>query len=241
MKIIAHRGHSSVAPENTLAAFEQVPGVAAGVEFDVQLTADRVPVVIHDERLERTTNGAGPVKDHTWAQLRALDAGRWFGAEFAGQRIPRLTEVLEYFRGLPLALHVELKTNLVPYPGLVQAVVGEISRLNMGAQVVVSSFNHVTLREVKVVAPELTCAALLSDQLFEPWKYARQCGFDALHVHHTVVDEQFMAGCKRAGLPVRAYTVDDAELAGRLAALEVDAVFTNRPLRIAAPHAAARL
>src|SRR5579863_1834901 len=124
MEIFAHRGNSGEAPENTLAAFRQVAGVGAdGVEFDVQLSRDGVPVVIHDETVDRTTDGKGAVAGLTLAQLQVLDAGKWFGAAFAGERIPTLEAVLEVFRGASIRVNIELKTNRTPYPGLSQKVI----------------------------------------------------------------------------------------------------------------------
>ncbi len=233
MQVIAHRGNSCAAPENTMAAFRPVAGTgAAGVEFDVQSSRDGVPVIIHDEALRRTTGAQGQVGERTLEELKALDAGRWLSVEFAGERIPTLAEVLEWFRQTSLQINIELKTNRVTYPGLAARVLEQVRGLKLEQQVVISSYNHETLREARALAPGLTFAALASDQILEPWDYVRSHGFQAFHPRATSVTEELVQGCHRAGLAVRAWTVDDVQQALRLQALGVDAVFSNHPARL---------
>ncbi|HEX7928213.1 MAG TPA: glycerophosphodiester phosphodiesterase [bacterium] len=230
MMIFAHRGNSSVAPENTMAAFRAAQEAgAAGIEFDVQLTKDGVPIVIHDERVDRTTSGKGGVVEQTLTQLQALDAGAWFNPSFAGERLPTLAQLLEHFRGSSMWLNIELKTNRLPYPGLVPAVLKLVEQFGMQQQVILSSFNHNTLKEVQTLAPRIECAALVSDALVEPWTYARQHGFQGIHPYFSQIDEALMEGCRAVGLAVRAWTVDEAPAAEQLKALGVAAVITNKP------------
>jgi len=230
MAVFAHRGNRIAAPENTLAAFRAVAATGAdGVEFDVQLSADGEPVVIHDETLARTTDGTGAVGEHSLAALRALDAGRWFGEAFAGERLPTLAEVLDVFRRDALILNVELKTSIVPYPGLVPAVLAALRNAGMEARAVLSSFNHYTLLEAARLAPEIPRAALFSDVTIAPWDYARQHGFGAVHPERHGCDAALIRGCHAAGLAVRTYTVNDTAEAQRLMALGVDGIFTDDP------------
>lgn len=235
MDIFAHRGNSSEAPENTLVAFRaaRLPGIT-GVELDVQLSKDGVPVVIHDERLERTTTGSGWVGDHSLAQLKQLDAGRWFGPAYAAERLPTLAELLELFRGGGMSVNIELKTNRVPYPGLVPATLREIERQGMEQQVILSSFNHHSLKEARALSPRVACAAILHDRLLELCDYGLRHGFQALHVHFSMVDAELIEDCRAAGLPIRAWTVDDVAAARRLAQLGVAGLITNRPRDVAA-------
>jgi glycerophosphoryl diester phosphodiesterase len=234
MEIYAHRGNSGEAPENTLAAFRQVQDTGAdGVEFDVQLSRDGAPVVIHDERLERTTTGKGWVRDHTLAELKALDVGRWFAPAFAGERIPALGEVLELFRGTALRIHVELKTRRFFYPGLARLVIDHVRHLGLGSRVVVSSFNHTSLAEARALDPDLEYAVLSSDPMLEPWRYVREHGFQGFHPSFTVVDEALVRGCHGAGLRLRPWVVDDPADAARMEALGVDGIYTNHPRRFA--------
>jgi len=149
---LAHRGANTEAPENTMAAFRKAVEVGAtGLEFDVQLSKDGAVVVIHDEKLERTTNGSGLVKDYTLEELQRLDAGTWFDEEFAGEKMPTLDQILDEFASTELIFNIELKSGIVLYPGLEEKVIEEVKRRNLTDQVVLSSFNHyslVTCREL---------------------------------------------------------------------------------------------
>ncbi|MBI4083169.1 MAG: glycerophosphodiester phosphodiesterase [Candidatus Lambdaproteobacteria bacterium] len=233
--VLAHRGNSGEAPENTLAAFRPVAATGAdGVEFDVQASADGVPVVIHDLTLRRTAGDARRLADLTLAELQALDAGSWFGPAFRGERIPTLAQVLELFRPTNLVLHIELKTLEGPFQALVERVAAQVRERGLVARTVFSSFNHHTLLEVARYLPEVPRAALLSDDLIEPWAYARAHGFAALHVGSWLCREELVRGSHAAGLPVRVYTVDDPAEARRLMAMGVDGLFTNHPRRLVA-------
>jgi glycerophosphoryl diester phosphodiesterase len=232
-RIIAHRGASLLAPENTLAAFRAAIAVGAdGVEFDVQASRDGVPVVIHDARLERTTSGRGWVSEASAAELGALEAGAWFDPPLAGEGVPTLQAVLALLAPSPLALHIELKTARCAYPGLVPAVHRLVQAAGLAARTTLSSFNHHSLREARALRPPLDCAVLLYEALIEPWAYAAQHGFQALHPHHATVDAELVQSCHAAGLAVRPYTVDDAAEAQRLLALGVDGLITNDPARL---------
>ena len=235
MQIIGHRGNAGEAPENTLAAFRQAIALGAdGVEFDVHLSRDGVPVVIHDESLERTTSGRGRVSDATAAALAALEAGAWFDPPLAGEGVPSLAAVLALLAPSPLAVHIELKTARFPYPGLVPAVLAAVSAAGLTGRTVLSSFNHHTLREAMGLSPRLPCAALLDGRLLEPWDYAARHGFQALHPFHPAVDEAFVRECHGRGLVVRPYTVDDPVEVARLRGCGVDALISNHPRRLLA-------
>lgn len=228
--IFAHRGNRVGAPENTLAAFAQVMDTGAeGVEFDVHLSRDGVPVVIHDETLDRTTGGTGRVGAFTHQELRALDAGGWFGEEFKGQHIPALDEVLALYQQSHHVLNVELKTTVEPYPGLVEAVIACIRARGLADRTILSSFNHHSLRQAGMQAPEIPCAALVLAHLIDPWDYVRAHGFQALHVEHHGCSAELVTRCHEAGLAVRAYTVVEEADARRLLAMEVDGIVTDCP------------
>jgi glycerophosphoryl diester phosphodiesterase len=232
MEIYAHRGNSGEAPENTLAAFRQVLDADAdGVEFDVHLSRDGFPVVIHDESVQRTGGTPGAVGDLTLAELQRLDVGAWFGAAFAGERMPTLEATLEVFRGGPLRVNIELKTDRRDYPGIAGAVIERVQRLGMQRQVLVSSFNHRTLLEARTLAPELEYAVLTSDQMLEPWSYVRLHGFQAFHPRGWAVDEELVRRCHGAGIKVRPWVVDDPQRGAQLEAMGVDALITNHPRR----------
>ena len=233
--IFAHRGDSGAAPENTMPAFETaVAGGADGVEFDVQATRDGELVVIHDENLLRTARRDAEVGNTALKDLRKLDAGSWFGPEFLGARVPLLAEVLELFRPTAMTVNIELKTRVVPYPGLAPGVVRQVRDMGLGERVVLSSFNHHTLAEARAAAPEIACAVLAFEHLLEPWEYVARHGFQALHPVSHAVTETLVAECHARGLAVRTWVVDEVDEAERLAAMGVDGIVTNQPGRLLA-------
>ena len=158
--VIAHRGASSYAPENTLAAFDLALQMGARhIELDVDMTSDGHVVVIHDDTVDRTTNGSGPVTGHTLAALRALDAGSWFGAAFAGAQIPTLDEVLARYQGRA-HVHTEIKGHTTD---LSHRTADLVRHHRMSDQVTITSFQRVRLEEVRAYAPELPTGWLVGE------------------------------------------------------------------------------
>lgn len=234
-KVIAHRGNAGEAPENTLAAFRQAIELGAdGVELDVQASREGVPVVIHDETLERTTDGRGPVAERSLAELQALDAGSWFHERYAGERIPSLEAVLELLRPTSLLVNIELKTAVAPNPGLAEVVIRQVEVLGLRERVVLSSSNHYTLLEARTLAPHVACAALVDDHMIAPWLYVRANGLQALHPNVHAVTPHLVKSCKQYGVPVRPYTVNDERTAARLMAWGLAGLITDHPGRLLA-------
>lgn len=223
----AHRGASGHAPENTLPAIEMALEQGAdAVEIDVQLTRDDQVVVIHDETLERTTSGNGWVADHSLDDLRALDASA--GDErYRATRIPTLEEVLDLAGDA--TVNVELKNSRMRYRGLEERVLAIVAERRATHRVVVSSFNHYSLRHLVHLGTALPLGALYSDPLFQPWKYARRLGATALHPPLRATRRKLVDACHAAGLPVHVWTVDEPEDIKRMAKVGVDAVITNYP------------
>jgi len=217
------------APENTLPAFALALGQGAdGVELDVQLTRDDEVVVIHDETLERTTTGRGWVADHSWADLRALDAsGRRPG--FAGTPIPLLAEVLELLADSDALANVELKTDAMPYHGIEERVLEVVEASGVGDRVVFSSFNHHTLRTLRRLGAPQPLGALLSDRLLKPWQYAAGIHVAAIHPPVRAVTRKFVTKSHARGLKVNAWTADTERDLRRLLAYGVDAIITDVP------------
>ena len=219
--IIGHRGASADAPENTLAAFALAQAQGAdGIEFDVQLSADGWPVIIHDANLARTTNGQGRVQDHTLAQLQALDAGQ-------GQPIPTLDELFETL-GPNFLYNVELKTAALRDTGLAAAVADRIQAHHLERQTVVSSFNPLAVRWARRHLTQSTWVAHLSYKPGLTVKY-RLSPSQAIHPHYRMVDAAYMAWTKKMGWRVHVWTVDDPAEAQRLADLGVHGIITNKP------------
>jgi glycerophosphoryl diester phosphodiesterase len=216
-----------------MAAFERaIRDGAEGIELDVHMTADGEIVVIHDETLDRTAGVSVPVADLTLREIRRLDAGSWFSPEHTGEKIPLLSEVLELLRDTDLELNIELKNGIVRYPGLEEKVVREAERIGMDKRVILSSFNHFSLRHLRVFRPDFRLAALYECGLVDPWVYARYLGVDGIHPHYLACTEEVVSGCRKAGIHVRPYTVDDPDVMRRLLRAGVDAIITNVPARL---------
>jgi glycerophosphoryl diester phosphodiesterase len=230
MKLFAHRGSSSAAPENTMSAFRQALNDGAdGIEIDVQLTRDGIPIVIHDEKLGRTVQGQGWIKDYSWGSLQKLDAGSWFGPSFQGERIPRLEEFLDWIRPTQLLINIELKNSIVFYPTLEQQVIEKVRQYDLSERVILSSFNHYSLRVCKQLAFDIDTGLLYSDGLVEPWIYANQVGVQALHPPWYWANPMAVREAGQRGLAVRAYTVNEPDELSIMVNAGVDAVFTDKP------------
>lgn len=226
----AHRGASAYAPENTVAAFAlAVEQGAHGIELDVQLSSDGHLVVIHDEKLNRTTDGSGWVSQHSLAQLKRLNAAkRW--RKFRGERIPLLAEVFDSVADSGCTINVELKNTEVAYPGLEEKVLALIDEFGVADRVWLSTFNHESLHSMRRNGVSMPMGLLSNDLMFEPWKYAAALGTQAFHPAGWAVRERRVVDeCHDLGLGVHVWTVDDEDELRRMAEWGVDAVFTNRP------------
>jgi glycerophosphoryl diester phosphodiesterase len=231
MRVFGHRGASAYAPENTMAAFElALKQGAHGIELDVQRTADGEVVVIHDFTLDRTSNGSGPVADKTFAELRSLDFGGWSGADFAGEKIPTLDEVLSFLSGNKLLLNIEVKSIPSRYDaGLTKAVAEKISQSGLASRIIVSSFDHRALVEIKDLLPGVKTGILYSCGMWRVWDYAATVGAGYIHpLHHSIMAED-IAGCHANNIGVNAWTADTQADITRLLEISADSVITNGP------------
>ena len=228
--IIAHRGASKQAPENTMAAFRRAMELGAGgIELDVHLSKDGHLMVTHDEQVDRTSDGKGLVRDKTFSELRSLDFGSWFSESFKGEKIPELHEVLELIGDWNGILNIEIKNGPIFYPGIEKAVSDEMTRFNMEQRTIVSSFNHYSLAEIRKINPAVKTAPLYMAGLFEPWEYARRIGACAIHPLFYNIIPEIMKGCRMNGIMVNPFTVDQPEYIKAMAAAGVDGIITNVP------------
>ena len=230
---IGHRGASAAAPQNTLAAFRRALEFGAdGVELDVHLSLDGAVVVIHDFTVDKTTDGAGRVSQKTLAQLKALDAGVKFSPQFAGERIPTLSEVFDALEG-KLLVNVELKAPLhSANTSLVAPVLDVVRKHGMDKRVVFSSFNTRVLGAMKRLAPHIPAGVLYAPDLPAYARYAWLDPFEpheARHPHFSMVTRLIVRWCHARGLQVNVWTVDDPGEIRRLVEAEVDAIITNKP------------
>ncbi len=230
LDLFAHRGVSAHFPENTKAAFYAASKLPiAGIELDVHVTADGELVVIHDETIDRTSNGSGYVKDFTLQQLRAYDYGSWFAAQFQGESIPTLGEVLELFVATHHRINIELKTDVFPYEGIEALVLKEIATHQMTERVIISSFNHESLQTVYQMAPYIETAALFAEVLVDFTTYTATIPANAIHVSLPTAFRKPIATALEKEATVRVYTVNDVKYAQQLQQLGIQALFTDDP------------
>jgi glycerophosphoryl diester phosphodiesterase len=235
--VIGHRGAAAYAPENTLASFRAAAALGCRmVEFDVRLSADGVPLVFHDDRLERTSTGSGRVGEHSLAHLKTLDAGGWFAAAFAGETIPTLAEVLTCCAGLGLAVNMEIK----PDPGheaetaiAALAVAGQMWPADLPPPLI-SSFQRPALVSALAVAPHWP-RGLLVETLPQDWREAvGDLDCCAVHAAASTLKAPDIAALRAAGLQILAYTVNNRDRAEALWQAGVAAVFSDAPDRVIA-------
>ncbi len=226
--IFAHRGASSDYPENTMLAFEKAVEMGAqGFELDVQLSQDEEVVVIHDETVNRTSNQMGFVKDFTLRQLREMDFSAGF-FEYENVQIPTLDEVMALAAKANLMINVELKNTKFLYPGMIDKVLSITKSHHMEDRLIVSSFNHISLVELKEKA-DVETTLLYQDMLYEPWHYAKSCKADGIHPEKFTIDAHTVAMCHEHGIKVRPWTMDDENLILKLSNFGVDGIITNCP------------
>ena len=235
-KIFAHRGASGHAPENTMEAFKMAIEMGAdGIECDIQLTKDGIPVVIHDETIDRTSNGSGYVKDMTYEEL---DRYRYNNGheKFKECRLAKLGDLLDLVKDADIVLNVELKTEVFPYRGIEKVLLEELEKRDMFNQVIASSFNHYTIRDLKEAAKEyksrIETAWLLKSMMLDVPSNAKKYDIDGIHppVYHVNNEEVFLEYVS-SGLPIRAWTVNEEAEMEKLMKMQVDAIITNFPTK----------
>jgi glycerophosphoryl diester phosphodiesterase len=242
--IIGHRGASAVAPENTLAAFSRaLEDGADGIEFDVRLSRDGVPVVIHDASLKRTAQIDRLVGDLDASELQGCDVSSWFrpaqseNKQFVGT-VPSLAEVFELFRQTNALLYLEMKSDAVGETRLVETVVSEIHEAQIAVRVIVSSFDLDAVELVKRIDPEISTAALFEPKLSRPLSTLRRLKMidlaiqhraNEIALHHSLVSPRVIRKAQQSSLPVVVWTVDEVGWIQRAHRLGVKALITNNP------------
>lgn len=233
--VVGHRGAGKLAPENTLAALRAAASMGLEwVEFDARLTADGVPVLLHDPTLDRTTDASGPIDRMAARALQGIDAGGWFGPQFAGEPVPTLAQALACLVDLGLAANIEIKAES-GRGGVAGARVALMVAALWPADLpppLISSFDADALAAAADAVPALD-RALIVDAVPSDWQqHLRHLGVRALHAALTPLDEETAAAVVRSGTALRVYTVNDPAIAERLFAWGVESVFTDRPDRL---------
>lgn len=244
--IIGHRGASAIAPENTLAAFTRaIQDGAEGIEFDVQLSQDGVPVVIHDATLARTGLIDGVVAELSAEVLERTDVGSWFSqrpnahdVDFSNEKLPSLQQVFDLFADSDALLYLEMKSQAGDGESLAAEVAGAIRKHAIAERVIVSSFNLSLVQAVKAIDSAIRTAALFEPRVSLPAtlvrsiklvELAKACGADEICLHHTLASRRLTEQARKSQLEVVVWTVDNPEWIERARSLGVKALITNDP------------
>jgi glycerophosphoryl diester phosphodiesterase len=241
LQVVAHRGASGRAPETTLAAYREALHLKADfLEADVQMTRDGEIIAIHDESVDRTTNGKGPVRQMTLAELKGLDAGSWFNKmypdrarpDYAGQKIPTLQEIMDMASESPAGLYIEIKNPELYPPHLESDLIHIIRRNGFEKRVVIQSFSPRSVEKVKALDPSVPAALLVDALENDPVEATVRAHANELAIDHKLATRDIVQKAHERGLTVAVWTVDEHEDLKRMIGLGIDAIITDYPDRL---------
>lgn len=246
--IIAHRGASSSAPENTLAAFQMAMDAGAdGIEFDVRLSKDGRAVVIHDSTLDRTGRKPIRVSDLTAGELARIDVGSWFDASrpkkgdpaYRTEKVPTLEQTLEFLKDFSGLIYIELKCREADVEALSQAVCREISGSRLLPQIIVKSFKLGVIPRIRLGCPPVRTAALFAPKIMRYLrkgkymvKIAEEFGTDHISLHYSMVSRKLMKRVEKGNMKVTIWTTDKQKWVERGRELGIFAIITNAPAKM---------
>ena len=232
MKILGHRGYSGRYPENTMLSFQKaIEAGADGIELDVHETKDGELVVIHDERVDRTTDGTGAICELTLEQIKKLNANMRY-IQYGPQEIPTFDEYCSWASENKVFTNIEIKTDAVAYPDIEKKIWDCVTKHHLEDLVLFSSFNHMTMTAMKKLAPNVPIGALvfrLGGVRVAPGDMCRQFGFDAYHPEACMMNETNVKNLKDNGIAVNVWSVDDYKAFKKLYDLGCDIVITDYP------------
>jgi len=232
LEIIAHRGFSAIAPENTLAAFEvAIARGASSIEFDIQLSADSLPVIFHDAILDRITGVSGKVRDKNLSELQTLDAGKWFSHEFSGQKIPTLDAALAILRKVDKFLYFDVKPHCEWSDSEVADFVKTLHDSGIQSKCVITSFNDGFLEQVRQISDDLPIGHIVANLEVYKAQLAKAVvkGDRLISSLYRVLLENpgLIAESRSQGVDIVAWTVDDREDMQKLLDLGITRIVTN--------------
>ncbi len=227
----AHRGFSGEYPENTMLAFRKaVEAGADGIELDVHFTKDKEVVVIHDEKIDRTTDGTGEVESYTYEEISEFNACGRFGGKYEFQRIPTLREYFEFVAPIDgFMTNIELKTGINEYTGIEKAVLDIVDEFSLRSRIIISSFNHFSVQRFKAAAPDVKCGFLESSRIIDFGAYAKMYGIEYIHPLYKCLTPDVFSEVYSNGIGINTWTVNDEESVRFLIENNVDAVISNYP------------
>ncbi|MGG1248120.1 glycerophosphodiester phosphodiesterase [Bacillus spizizenii] len=233
-KIFAHRGASGQYPENTMLAFEKgIEAGADGIELDVQLTKDGRMVVIHDERLDRTTSLKGFVKDTVYDVIMTANAAAGHDHTYSDIKVPLLEDVLSWAYKKDFLINIELKNSVIRYEGMEEKVLEAVKRFNIEERIILSTFNHESLALCAQLAPHIERAALTSDVLYQADQYITSIPASGYHpkLNSPGTADEVLKKMRNSSIKVRPYTVNRPEDMKRLFEAGADGIFTDFPAK----------
>jgi glycerophosphoryl diester phosphodiesterase len=233
--VIAHRGASAYAPENTHSAFRlAIEMKAEMMELDVSISKDGIPVVVHDETVDRTTSASGNVGDFTLAELKELETGAWFDEKFDGEPFPTLEEVLAYTKD-KIAVNIEIKSEAVTDEaegGVVEKAIQIVKAAGVESQVIFSSFDYRVMEHLNELAPEISKAILYeksqSGKLL-PSELVQKYKVDAFNCSHRQLSKKWLADLNQHGIPFFVYTVNEEKLMKKVIGMGATGIFSDHP------------
>lgn len=231
MKVMAHRGYSGKYPENTMLAFKKAAEAGCdSIELDVQLTKDGVLVIIHDEKVDRTTDGTGLVKDYTYEELKKFNAAVRFPEVTEFQAIPTFDEYCAWAAEAGIDTNIEIKTGRYYYEDIEKKTVEIVRKYGLEKKVMYSSFNHLSLLKIKELLPEAECGALLNEVgMGNAGYYCHTYGFECYHPGYKGLTKEIVNNCKKYGIKVNVWTINGMEELEQLEEWGCDGVITNYP------------
>ena len=230
-QVIAHRGASAYAPENTLAALQLAHDMGARwVEFDIRLTKENDVIVMHDRTLKRTTDGRGLVRRTPMHIIESLDAGSWYSNDFIGEKIPTFYDWCERCLSLDMKMNIELKPSTGSELILVRQMLVVLSRIDFPLDnIIVSSGSYLALKQVARLAPAIKLGMVMADWRAGWQQKAQDINAYSVHPSFNIITKKQMALIKQLGLKTIVWTVNENSLAKKLFTLGVDSVFTDKP------------
>lgn len=232
---LAHRGFSGKYPENTMLAFAKaIEAGCDGIELDVQISKDGELVIIHDEKLKRTTKQSGFVWEYTLAELKALDASGRFRGQFGKNEIPSLREYFELVKDKDIITNLELKNGKHPYPGIERQVLSMVDEYGLRNRLLVSSFNHYSALRFKELAPEVPCGLLEESWVVGMPEYAKRLGADFVHPTRHAVTEDFIREAAQCDIGINTWTVNEVKDIRYFMEQGIHGIIGNYPERVLA-------
>jgi glycerophosphoryl diester phosphodiesterase len=229
-KNFAHRGFSGKYPENTLLAFgKAIEAGCDGIELDVHLSKDGELVIIHDELVDRTTNGRGLVADYTLAELQKLDASAGYSGVYGKNKIPTLQAYFELIKDTNIVTNIELKTGVNPYPGIEEKTLAMIDAYGLRDRIIISSFNHYSVLRMQALAPDMQYGFLEESWIVDMADYTAAHGVQCIHPIFNAIDEAYVKAAREKGLAINTWTVNAEEDIRRMVELGIDGIIGNYP------------